>query len=88
MKIKKGFVLRKVGKEQVVVTIGSAATLLNGLIKLNASGVVLWKKLEQGAERSELVDTLVNTYGISAAAAEADVEAFLQPLVKIGCIEG
>ena len=46
MKISEGFVLRKVGKEQVVVALGEASALLNGLIKLNGSGVVLWKQLE------------------------------------------
>ena len=58
MKISEGFVLRKVGKEQVVVALGEASALLNGLIKLNGSGVVLWKQLEQGAQRSELADAL------------------------------
>lgn len=59
MKVKEGFVLRKVGKEQVVVALGEASALLNGLIKLNDSGVMLWKLLEQGAERNELADALL-----------------------------
>lgn len=86
MKIKEGFILRKVGKEQVVVAIGEAAALLNGLIKLNASGVVLWKQLEQGAQRSELVDTLLEKYDITRGQAEADVDAFLKPLLDIGAV--
>ena len=51
MKINEGFVLRKVGKDQVVVAIGEASARLNGLIKLNGTGVELWKQLEQGAGR-------------------------------------
>lgn len=86
MKTKDGFVLRKVGKEQVVVAIGEAATLLNGLIKLNASGVVLWKQLEQGAQQSELVDALLEKYDITREQAEADVDAFLKPLFEIGAV--
>ena len=39
MKINEGFVLRKVGKDQVVVAIGEASARLNGLIKLNGTGV-------------------------------------------------
>ena len=86
MKTRDGFVLRKVGKEQVVVAIGEAATLLNGLIKLNASGVVLWKQLEQGAQQSELVDALLEKYDITREQAEADVDAFLKPLLEIGAV--
>lgn len=86
MKIKNGFVLRKVGKEQVVVAIGEAAALLNGLIKLNASGVMLWKQLEKGAQRSELVDTLLERYDITHEQAELDVDAFLKPLLDIGAV--
>ena len=52
MKINEGFVLRKVGKDQVVVAIGEASARLNGLIKLNGTGVepdgtswrILWRK--------------------------------------------
>ena len=87
MKIKEGFVLRTVGKEQVVVAIGPAAAALNGLIKLNASGVLLWKALEQGADQKALADALVREYGISRQQAEADAAAFLKPLQEIGCVE-
>ena len=87
MKIKEGFVLRKVGKEQVVVAIGPAAAALNGLIKLNASGVLLWKALEQGADQKALADALVREYGISRQQAETDAAAFLKPLQEIGCVE-
>ena len=86
MKTRDGFVLRKVGKEQVVVAIGEAAALLNGLIKLDASGVVLWKQLEQGAQQSELVDALLEKYDITREQAEADVDAFLKPLLEIGAV--
>ena len=86
MKINEGFVLRKVGKEQVVVAIGEASARLNGLIKLNGTGVELWKQLEQGAGRDELADSLAKKYGISREQAEKDVDAFLKPLTDIGCV--
>lgn len=86
MKIKEGFILRKVGKEQVVVALGEASALLNGLIKLNTSGVMLWKQLEQGAQRSELVDALLERYDITHEQAEVDVDAFLKPLRDIGAV--
>ena len=61
MKINEGFVLRKVGKDQVVVAIGEASARLNGLIKLNGTGVELWKQLEQGTGRDQLADSLAKS---------------------------
>ena len=83
MKINEVFVLRKVGKDQVVVAIGEASARLNGLIKLNGTGVELWKQLEQGAGRDELADSLAKKYGISREQAEKDVDAFLKPLTDL-----
>lgn len=87
MKIKEGFILRKVANENVVMPIGRASTLLNGIIKLNATGVMLWELLKNGAEKADLAAALVQEYSIDPAQAEADVNAFLAPLEKIGCVE-
>ena len=87
MKIKKGFILRKVANENVVMPIGKASMLLNGIIKLNESSVLLWNLLKDGAEKADLVAALQNEYSIDAAQAEQGVEAFLAPLLKVGCIE-
>lgn len=44
MKIKEGFVLRNMGGQAVVVSIGSASKVFNGMVKLNETGEYLWKK--------------------------------------------
>lgn len=87
MKITEGFILRKVATENVVMPIGMASAKLNGIIKLNASGVLLWNLLKDGAEKADLTAALVKEYGIEKAQAEQDVEVFLAPLMKIGCVE-
>lgn len=87
MKIKEGFILRKVANENVVMPIGQASTLLNGIIKLNSTSVMLWNLLKDGAEKADLTAALQDEYGIDAAQAEHDVEAFLAPLLRVGCIE-
>ena len=87
MKIKEGFVLRKVGKEQVIVAIGPAAMILNGLIKLNTSGVFLWKMLSKGVTKEEMVTALQKQYDITGAQAAHDVEVFVETLRKTGCLE-
>lgn len=87
MKIKEGFMLRTIGGEHVVVAVGNASYLLNGIIKLNNTGVLLWRLLEEGAQKQDLTGLLRQNYGISELQAEQDVEAFLNPLNHVGCIE-
>ena len=86
LKIKEGFVLRKVGKEQIVVTVGAAMQDLNGFIKLNETGVFLWHLLEEGAQEEELAEKLAAEYEIGVDRAAADIRTFLQPLEEVGCI--
>lgn len=87
MKITEGFILRKVANEHVVMPIGRASMKLNGIIKLNAAGVLLWNLLKDGAEKADLAAALAKEYDIDIAQATADVDAFLAPLLNIGCIE-
>lgn len=87
LKIKQGFVLRNVGKERVVIALGPAAPLFNGLIKLNASGVLLWNLLVQGAEEEALVLALQEKYDISSEQAAKDVAAFVEVIRDVGCLE-
>ena len=49
--------------------------------------MILWNLLKDGAEKADLADALAKEYGIELLQAEKDVEAFLAPLVKIGCVE-
>lgn len=87
MKIKEGFVLRTVAKENVVVAIGKASLLLNGIIKLNETGAFLWNIINEGTEEEELVIALQDKYGITEEQAKEGVENFLATLSSVGCIE-
>lgn len=46
----------------------------------NRSGALLWQILVNGASREELIDRLVNTYGIDGELAANDVDTFLAEL--------
>lgn len=87
MKIKEGFILRTVAKEHVVVAIGEASSILNGIIKLNDTGAFLWGFLKSGANKDRLVLEMQKKYKISEEVAQRDVDAFLYVLYDIGCLE-
>ena len=87
MKLKKNFVLRDVADVWAVMP--TAADMLNfdGMLTLNDSGAMLWKQLEQGADKEVLVQALFDEYEVSEEQAAADVEAFLATLTEAGCLE-
>ncbi len=87
MVVKEGFVLRNMGGQPVVVSVGSASKVFNGMIKLNESGEYLWNILQNGAEKEDLVQALLKKYEVSKEVAEQDVDAFLRTLSGPGIIE-
>ena len=87
MKVKEGFILKKMGTQAVVIAIGSASKIFNGMVKLNETGELMWEKLTKGATREELIDTVLETYEIDEETAAKDVDRFIETLKKPGIIE-
>ena len=80
MKIKEGYVIRKLGIGYIVVTIGEASDDFNGLIRLNESGAFLWQCIMDGADTKEkLVSEMLNRYdGLDENTAKKDLDEFLE----------
>lgn len=87
MKLNENFALRSIAGTWVVLPLAEKTVDFNGIIKLNDSGVLLWRALENGADRDGLADALTNEYDVTRETALADVDEFLNSLRKIGCIE-
>lgn len=87
MKIKEGFLLRQVADTWAVLPVGQACVDFNGMLTLNDSGAMLWKTLEQGADREALAEALLAEYDVSREIALADADEFLEKLKKAGCVE-
>lgn len=87
MKLKTDYVLRQVAGTWVVLPLGEAAVNFASMIRLNDTGAMLWKQLEQGGGKTELVDALTGEFAVSRSQAEADVEEFLDRLIRVGCLE-
>ena len=86
MKIKDGFALREVAGSWVVLPLSKRLATFNGMITLNESAHLLWKRLELGATREELVALLTEEYEVTKEIATADVENFLAKIGEAGCI--
>ena len=83
MKLKDGFVLRNVAGETVVLPSGNDLNL-NMMITLNGTGEFLWKRLEIGAEKEELVQALLDVYDVDEATANLAVDRFVEKLSANG----
>ena len=80
MKIKEGFVLREVAGNFIVVAVGSAVKEFNGIINLNETGAFLWKIVEKGCEREDLINALLGEYEVEKETAEKDIDEFIGKL--------
>lgn len=88
MKIKNGFVAKEIAGQYVVVALGKASKIFNGIIKLNESGKFIWDKLSVGAEKEDIVNALLEEYeGVDRETAERDVEKFIDELKGANILE-
>ena len=86
MKVSKGFIMREIAGEYILVPVVSAAANFNGLISLNEVGKYVVELLFQEHSIPELVDQITEEYDVSSETAMTDVEAFLQQLREIGAL--
>lgn len=81
IKTKKGFLLRNLGEEYIVVAIGEASKDFNGMIRLNKTGAFYWKELENGTTEGELVrKTLEHFSNLNEEVVRSDVKDFLDKI--------
>lgn len=88
MRTKKGYRLRTLGKEYILVAEGLEVESANQMISMNASAAFLWKAVEGKEFDAEmLAQFLVDEYGIDIETAKKDVPPLLQTWEKAGIIE-
>ena len=87
MKIKKGFVLREVGGESVVVPVGEMSKTFHGMINLNETGAFLWRFFSEEHTVEEAIDALCSEYEADREQVEADVNRFVDVLTRNGFCE-
>ncbi len=87
MKIKNGFILRKVGSQNVVVAVGEASRSFNGIIRLNDTGKYLWEKLQNNVTEEQLLADMLSDYNIDGQTARSDIDRFINSLREASLLE-
>ena len=80
MKIKEGFILRKVGCQYVVAATGKASEHFNGMLRLNESGAFAFRLLQEGVTEDDLAARLMAEYDVSEETVRRDMASFLSAL--------
>ena len=82
MKIKKGYVINKLGDGYVVVAVGDASNDFNGVIRLNTAGAFLWQCIQDGADsRQKLLQAMAERYDdFDEKVAGEDLDDFLEKI--------
>ena len=87
MKIQKGFVIRAVGGEYVVVPVGEMSKRFHGMININETGAFLWKFFSEEHSVDEGVDALCAEYDVGRELAQKDVQKFADILTNNGFVD-
>ena len=80
MRIKDGYILRKVADRYVAISIGAENE--GRVVKTNATGAFLWELLKDENDVETLTKALVEKYGIDENTAKTAVEGFVENLRK------
>ena len=88
MKIKKGFELRKICEENIIIAHGLENIDFTKVISLNESAAFIWQQVE-GKEFTEadMVQILLDEYEVEEAQARADVKALAESWKQAGLVE-
>ena len=88
MKFKKGYRLRSLGQEYILVAEGLDAVDFSRMISMNESAAFLWKEVEDKDFDAEMLATLLtDKYDIDRETAHKDVAVLLESWSAAGLME-
>lgn len=87
MKIKKQVIFRSVAGEGMLIPVGETTKEYNGIFTLRGIGEPIWKMLEKGMEKEEIIAALIEEYDADEKTVREDAEEFFGALESYGIIE-
>ena len=89
MKVKKGFELREVCGEHIIVAYGRENIDFNKVISLNESATYLWKNIVgKDFDAEQMAELLQKEYEVDAQTARHDAQSLLDEWINVGLVEG
>ena len=87
MKVSNDFILREIAGEFLLVPVGAASAMFNGLITMNELGKFIFQALSEDLTARQVAEKITGEYEVDFATALADTEEFLDQLRQVGALE-
>ena len=87
MKLKYTFEFVDMGEETIAVPVGPGADELLGILKLNKEAYAIMNKLSDGISIDDIINEIVEQYGLECNAARKYVESLLKQLDDLELLE-
>ena len=87
MKIKDGFVLRKIPGMNLVMPTGKNVKSFSGALMLNDTGAFIYERLQKGVTADETAQALTEEYDVALETASTDVQNTINSLIEAGVAE-
>lgn len=88
MRTKKGFELRELCGEQVIVGQGVENIDFSKIISMNSSAALLWKSVvDKEFTADDLAKILIDNYEVEESVAKVDAEEIAEEWIKVGIVE-
>ena len=87
MKIRDGFILRKLPCMNLVMPTGKNVKDFNGSLVLNDTGAFIFEKLQKGSTPEQTAGALTQEYDVPLDTASADVKNTVASLIEAGVAE-
>ena len=87
MKIKQGFITKKVAGDVIVIPAEQALVDFKAVITLNETGAFLWELLKDEQTKESLLESMLGEYEGDKDLMLADIEEFLKVLEDKGLLE-
>lgn len=81
MKIKEGFILRRIAGEKVVVPVGEMMVSFNRILSLSDTGAFIWQLLaDNDLTKDEILEHMLDEYEVDKQSAARDIDRFIASL--------
>ena len=87
MKIKYSFEAVDMGDEKILVPVGDGASNVNGVIKMNQEGLVIFNLLKDGLSEDKIVEKLQSEYSTDLGVLLGYVQSVIEILKKADIVE-
>lgn len=87
MKIQKGFVLRNVVGESIVMPTGENIAKFEGAVVLNEVSAFIFEALGESLSRKDLLEKLLNEFDVDEATASADLDEVIASFTEMGLLD-